>query len=90
MHMIDAFDNRSADLYRALAGGVTTELLLHGSANMIGGQAVVIKNKFGLDRDAMLFPDAPRLDQVRLAARIPSASTAAAINCLRRAWVISK
>src|SRR5580704_11015577 len=59
MHMIDAFDNRSADLYRALAGGVTTELLLHGSANMIGGQAVVIKNKFGLDRDAMLFPNAP-------------------------------
>jgi len=59
MHMIDAFDNRSADLYRALAGGVTTELLLHGSANMIGGQAVVIKNKFGLDRDAMLFPHAP-------------------------------
>ena len=49
----------SADLYRALAGGVTTELLLHGSANMIGGQAVVIKNKFGLDRDAMLFPNAP-------------------------------
>ena len=46
-------------LYRALAGGVTTELLLHGSANMIGGQAVVIKNKFGLDRDAMLFPNAP-------------------------------
>jgi imidazolonepropionase-like amidohydrolase len=59
MHMIDAFDNRSADLYRALAGGVTTELLLHGSANMIGGQAVVIKNKFGLDREAMLFPNAP-------------------------------
>ena len=59
MQMIDAFDNRSADLYRALAGGVTTELLLHGSANMIGGQAVVIKNKFGLDRDAMLFKNAP-------------------------------
>jgi len=54
-----AFDTRSADLYRALAGGVTTELLLHGSANMIGGQAVVIKNKFGLDRDAMLFKGAP-------------------------------
>jgi imidazolonepropionase-like amidohydrolase len=59
MHMIDAFDNRDASLYRALAAGVTTELLLHGSANMIGGQAVVIKNKFGLDRDAMLFPNAP-------------------------------
>ena len=60
MMMIDAFDNRDAALYHALAGGVTTELLLHGSANMIGGQAVVIKNKFGLARDAMLFPNAPR------------------------------
>jgi len=59
MHMIDAFDNRDKALYQALAGGVTTELLLHGSANMIGGQAVVIKNKFGLGRDEMLFPDAP-------------------------------
>lgn len=60
MMMIDAFDNRDKALYQALAGGVTTELLLHGSANMIGGQAVVIKNKFGLDRQAMLFPNAPR------------------------------
>ena len=59
MHMIDAFDNRDKALYQALAGGVTTELLLHGSANMIGGQAVVIKNKFGLSRDEMLFPNAP-------------------------------
>jgi imidazolonepropionase-like amidohydrolase len=59
MMMIDAFDNRDKALYQALAGGVTTELLLHGSANMIGGQAVVIKNKFGLSRDAMLFPNAP-------------------------------
>jgi imidazolonepropionase-like amidohydrolase len=60
MMMIDAFDNRDKALYQALAGGVTTELLLHGSANMIGGQAVVIKNKFGLGRDEMLFPNAPR------------------------------
>ncbi|WP_263351170.1 amidohydrolase [Acidicapsa acidisoli] len=59
MMMIDAFDNRDKALYQALAGGVTTELLLHGSANMIGGQAVVIKNKFGMSRDAMLFPNAP-------------------------------
>lgn len=60
MMMIDAFDNMDKALYQALAGGVTTELLLHGSANMIGGQAVVIKNKFGLSRDEMLFPNAPR------------------------------
>ena len=60
MMMIDAFDNTDSALYRALAAGVTTELLLHGSANMIGGQAAVIKNKFGLTRGQMLFPNAPR------------------------------
>jgi imidazolonepropionase-like amidohydrolase len=61
-HMImrDAFDYTDKAIYHALAGGVTTALLLHGSANMIGGQAVVMKTKFGLDPDQMLFPNAPR------------------------------
>ena len=40
-------------------------LLLHGSANMIGGQAVVIKHKYGATRDEMLFPNAPALHQIR-------------------------
>jgi imidazolonepropionase-like amidohydrolase len=60
MMMMDAFDYRDKAIYRGLAGGVTTSLLLHGSANMIGGQAIVIKHKYGLSRDAMLFPGAPR------------------------------
>jgi imidazolonepropionase-like amidohydrolase len=60
MMMKDAFDYQDKAIYRALAGGVTTSLLLHGSANMIGGQAVVIKHKFGDSRDALLFPNAPR------------------------------
>jgi imidazolonepropionase-like amidohydrolase len=60
MMMLDAFDYRDKAVYRALAGGVTTSLLLHGSANMIGGQAIVIKHKYGENRDAMLFPGAPR------------------------------
>jgi imidazolonepropionase-like amidohydrolase len=60
MLMKDAFDYNDKAIYRALAGGVTSSLLLHGSADMIGGQAVVIKNKYGLDRDQMLFPGAPQ------------------------------
>src|SRR5262249_54338345 len=60
MMMKDAFDYDDKAIYRALAGGVTSSLLLHGSADMIGGQAVVIKNKYGLDRDQMLFPGAPQ------------------------------
>jgi imidazolonepropionase-like amidohydrolase len=59
MLMKDAFDYQDKAIYRALAGGVTTSLLLHGSANMIGGQAVVIKHKYGASRDEMLFPNAP-------------------------------
>ena len=60
MMMKDAFDYNDKAIYRALAGGVTSSLLLHGSDDMIGGQAVVIKNKYGLDRDQMLFPGAPQ------------------------------
>ena len=59
MMMKDAFDYQDKAIYRALAGGVTTSLLLHGSANMIGGQAIVIKHKYGDPRDEMFFPNAP-------------------------------
>jgi imidazolonepropionase-like amidohydrolase len=60
MLMKDAFDYQDKAIYRILAGGVTTSLLLHGSANMIGGQAIVIKHKYGKSRDELLFPNAPR------------------------------
>jgi imidazolonepropionase-like amidohydrolase len=60
MRMIDAFDYTDKAIYRALAGGVTSALLLHGSADMIGGQAVVIKTKYGLGRDELLLPGAPQ------------------------------
>ena len=60
MMMKDAFDYQDKAIYRALAGGVTTSLLLHRSANMIGGQAVIIKHKYGASRDEMLFTNAPQ------------------------------
>lgn len=60
MMMVDAFQYTSKEIYRALAGGVTSVMLLHGSADMIGGQAVIMKTKYGLGRDQLLFPDAPR------------------------------
>ncbi len=60
MMMKDAFNYTDKKIYYALAGGVTSAMLLHGSADMIGGQAVVIKMKYGLSRDQMLFAGAPR------------------------------
>ncbi|MDX1555635.1 MAG: amidohydrolase, partial [Xanthomonadales bacterium] len=45
---------------RALAGGVTTMQLLPGSANLIGGRAVTIKNLPAVSYQAMKFPGAPQ------------------------------
>lgn len=46
--------------YRALAGGVTTARLLHGSANVIGGQDAVVQLKHGRSAADHLLPNAPQ------------------------------
>lgn len=46
-------------IYRSLAGGVTTLNILHGSANTIGGQNAVVKLRWGLPADSLLFAGAP-------------------------------
>ncbi|MCW3053637.1 MAG: amidohydrolase containing protein, partial [Chthonomonadales bacterium] len=57
----DVIDPQSISLYRGLSSGVTTSLLLHGSANPIGGQSVVVKMKWNTTPDDMIVPDAPRM-----------------------------
>jgi imidazolonepropionase-like amidohydrolase len=56
----DVIDSDDVQIYRALAGGVTTARLLHGSANVIGGQDAVIKLKYGEPAGKLLIADAPR------------------------------
>ncbi|HWW61758.1 MAG TPA: amidohydrolase family protein, partial [Thermoanaerobaculia bacterium] len=46
--------------YRQLAGGTTTALVLHGSANAIGGQSQIVKWKWGRPLSEWLIADAPR------------------------------
>ena len=55
----DVLNPTSVNLYRELAGGVTTLLLLHGSCNAIGGQSATVKIKYGRPADEFLFPGAP-------------------------------
>lgn len=43
----DVLDPKDVTIYRALAGGVTSAMLLHGSANPIGGQSITVKFKWG-------------------------------------------
>lgn len=56
----DVIRSDDVNLYRALAGGVTTINVLHGSANVIGGQNAVLKLKYGRPVEEMFFPGAPR------------------------------
>ena len=55
----DVLNPNDADLYRELAGGVTTLNLLHGSANSIGGQTTTVKIKYGRPVEDFIFPGAP-------------------------------
>jgi len=55
----DVVNSEDVNIYRQLAGGVTTAQLLHGSANPIGGQAALIKMRFGYEPEAMKFENAP-------------------------------
>ena len=43
----DIIDPEDQTIYRQLAGGVTLSHILHGSANPIGGQSILIKERWG-------------------------------------------
>ncbi len=55
----DVLNPDDVGIYRALAGGVTSANLLHGSANPIGGQNQVIKLRWGADAEGLKFTGAP-------------------------------
>ncbi len=55
----DMLDPNDISIYRALAGGVTGALLLHGSANSIGGQSATVKFKWGHPVEDFPIADAP-------------------------------
>lgn len=54
----DVIDPYDVNIYRGLAGGLTVSNVLHGSANAIGGQTVVIKLRWGKDAEGLPFEGA--------------------------------
>src|SRR5207245_1380879 len=56
--MEEVLDPDDMDIYRDLAGGVTTANILHGSANAIGGQTIVIKLRWGQPASKLPFEGA--------------------------------
>lgn len=58
--MEESIDPFNVAIYRALAGGVSSIHLMHGSANVIGGQGETLKLRYGGNQDDLRFEDAPR------------------------------
>ena len=67
VRVADVVDGDDPTIYRALAGGTTTARLLHGSANTIGGQDVVIKLRHGLPGRDLILRDEKRPQGVKFA-----------------------
>jgi imidazolonepropionase-like amidohydrolase len=51
----DNLDPDNINIYRQLSGGVTTSHILHGSANVIGGQTQLIKLRWGASDNDLKF-----------------------------------
>ncbi|WP_210465665.1 amidohydrolase family protein [Rufibacter roseolus] len=58
VRMADVVNHEQVNIYRQLAGGVTTSQLLHGSANPIGGQSAIIKLRWGQAPEKLMFEGA--------------------------------
>jgi imidazolonepropionase-like amidohydrolase len=56
----DVVDPEDINIYRNLAGGVTSIQILHGSANPIGGRSAILKLKWGEDADGLLYDNSPK------------------------------
>ena len=54
VRMRDVLDPEDISFYRQLSGGVTCAQLLHGSANPIGGQSVIVKFRWGAPAGEMV------------------------------------
>ena len=57
-NIAEVLDSDDVNIYRDLAGGVTTANILHGSANSIGGQTIVIKLRWGQPASKLPFEGA--------------------------------
>ncbi len=70
----DSVNSEDVNIYRQLAGGVTTSQLLHGSANPIGGQSALIKLRWGENPEKMKFEKAPGFIKFALGENVKQAN----------------
>lgn len=59
VRIADVINPEDPAIYRQLSGGVTAAHILHGSANPIGGQSVLIKHRWGHSAEELLIENQP-------------------------------
>jgi imidazolonepropionase-like amidohydrolase len=59
VRIADNLNPDDVNIYRQLSGGVTTSHILHGSANVIGGQTQLIKLRWGANDEDLKFKNWP-------------------------------
>lgn len=57
----DVLNPFANNVWQALASGHTSALILHGSANSMGGESISVKYKFGRPPHEAMIEDAPRM-----------------------------
>lgn len=80
VRMSDAINPDDVNIYRQLAGGVTSSQLLHGSANAIGGQSALVKLKWGEAADGLLIKGADGFIKFALGENVKQANWGDAVR----------
>ncbi len=73
----DNLNPDDVDIYRQLAGGVTTSHILHGSANTIGGQTQLIKLRWGANDEELKYKGADGFIKFALGENVKRTSSSA-------------
>jgi imidazolonepropionase-like amidohydrolase len=71
----DDINPSDMNIYRNLAGGVTSAQLLHGSANPIGGRSAIIKVKWGETAGNLVYKNAPKFIKFALGENVKQSSS---------------
>ncbi len=74
VRVADIIDPDSRSFYFKLASGYTSALVLHGSANPIGGESQIIKMKWHHPIQEVLFPGAARIVKFALGENVTQAN----------------
>ena len=80
VRIADVIDAEDINLYRQLAGGVTTSHILHGSANAIGGQTQLIKHRWGMLPEEIKFAGSDGFIKFALGENVKGSNNGAPAN----------